>query len=373
MNDTRDATLTTGSLESTGPDLRGELRDVLQAATEPQTAAQLRTKLGGRKKPAADAVREALEQLVASGEIYRWEPVRGKTERYWTDDPDIPARRALELDLGEAEEPLTAAQLRTRAGGHRGLGTIQRLLEGLVESGQAHRYGPARGDQARYWAVGPDRYAKQVLLKALKAGKGKSGGPLSWPELVKATKTPLKGFDADQLSQYLQDLIDEGKAHKALKFTATAPERFSADPPDLVGLVRESFREIYQKFARAGVSSADVDQAARAVLGVSTRRPDVLDGESIDQAVIEGFAELRRERYSQTGLVPVPELRRSIRDRLGPEAARHDVLDGRILGLVKAGRLRLLPLNDARLISPEDRNDAIPGAQETWYYLEARS
>jgi hypothetical protein len=83
--------VTTGSMESTGPGIRGGLRDALREAPEPMTAAQLRTKLVGYKKPAVGLVQESLEQMVEDGEIYRWEPARGKADRYWTQDLDIPA------------------------------------------------------------------------------------------------------------------------------------------------------------------------------------------------------------------------------------------------------------------------------------------
>jgi hypothetical protein len=94
---------------------------------------------------------------------------------------------------------------------------------------------------------------------------------------------------------------------------------------------------------------------------------------NLEQEILRIFEELRRERYHHTGLVPIPELRRSIRARHGEAAARHDVLDAKVLDLWRGGRLRLVPINDGRNIGPDEIGEGIPGAHETWFYLESAS
>jgi hypothetical protein len=107
------------------------------------------------------------------------------------------------------------------------------------------------------------------------------------------------------------------------------------------------------------------------------RRTQPIDGQNgatdadLKEEIVRTFEELRRERYSHTRLVPIWDVRRSIRSRLGEDAARHSVLDKEILSLWRDGRLRLVPINDGRGATPEEMQDAIPGEHQTWFYLEA--
>jgi hypothetical protein len=331
------------------------------------TATQLRTALSAKKKPAAADLQALMEEEVARGKLYRWDPARGKTPRYWTQSPETIAREALLESFGNADEPLTVAEYQKLSKIDAPATLVAKLLEQLVAEGRCHRYEPLKKDLARYWAGDRDRYARRIILGVLKKGKGKNAGPLSWPELAKALQVPLKGTSEDQLSQILQDLLDKGQAFKAFRFAANKPESYSDRPPDLVASVRESFGDIYKKFAKAGVSADQVDRAARSFLGV------IAPAKASDLAseVQKTFAELRREKYGHSGLVPIPEIRRSIAARLGPDSARHDVLDDVIKGLVRDRKLNIIPLNDATGVSVEARNEGIPGSQETWFYLEA--
>jgi DNA-binding MarR family transcriptional regulator len=90
----------------------------------------------------------------------------------------------------------------------------------------------------------------------------------------------------------------------------------------------------------------------------------------VSAAVLEEVAALRREKYAVTGLVPIPEVRAAVRDRLGPAAARHDVFDEAALGLWRAGRARLVPIADRSKATPDQLRDAIPGVGETLFYLD---
>jgi predicted transcriptional regulator len=88
-------------------------------------------------------------------------------------------------------------------------------------------------------------------------------------------------------------------------------------------------------------------------------------------AVLEVFADLRREKYQMSGMVPVHEVRQRIRAKYGEEAARHAVLDDVILGLWRGGRLRLASISDQGRATAEQLQDSIPGVGETLFYLEA--
>jgi DNA-binding HxlR family transcriptional regulator len=95
--------------------------------------------------------------------------------------------------------------------------------------------------------------------------------------------------------------------------------------------------------------------------------------ERLHEAILAEFEDLRRERYSHAGLVPIPEVRRRVADKYGAEAARHDVFDTHVQQLRQQRRLRLVPISDLRDATPEQLNDAIPGVNETLFYLEPAS
>jgi hypothetical protein len=87
-------------------------------------------------------------------------------------------------------------------------------------------------------------------------------------------------------------------------------------------------------------------------------------------AILAEFEELRREKYSHTGLVPIFEVRQRIAERFGPAAARHDVLDPQFQRLRQDERLRLVPISFLGDATPEQLNASIPGVNETLFYLE---
>lgn len=101
------------------------------------------------------------------------------------------------------------------------------------------------------------------------------------------------------------------------------------------------------------------------------RQPGPLSGGELDRAIMEAFVELLRERYSVSGMVPVPEVRSAVRGRFGESAARHDVFDEAVLRLWRAKKVRLTPISDHAKATPDQIRDAIPGMGETLFYLEA--
>ncbi len=111
--------------------------------------------------------------------------------------------------------------------------------------------------------------------------------------------------------------------------------------------------------------------------GSSTGQSPMTAGESmapssqeIERAVMDAFEELRREKYSMSGMVPIHEIRQRIRERVGADAAGHEVLDEAMQRMRRAGRLRLVPLTDQGNVTPEQMQDAIPGEGETLFYVE---
>jgi predicted transcriptional regulator len=91
---------------------------------------------------------------------------------------------------------------------------------------------------------------------------------------------------------------------------------------------------------------------------------------TLGQMIFDQLEELRRDKYHRTGLVPLFEVRRRVRERFGEESARHSVFDEAMQELRRRGRVRLLPISDAGMASSEELQDSIPGVGETLFYAE---
>ena len=358
--------------------LRAQAMAALRAADGPRTAAEVRKELpDATVKPPALA--RLLEEQVAAEALVRFEPAGGTAPRYWT-----PGREEHHGVIGklldalrEPAGPRTAAELVKAAlpGANKAIqAKARQLLEEQVAAGTLHRHAPAaaRG-AARYSDRTPEQLAGRSLLAALARGEA-AKKPLTFAQLHKA----LKGTTEDRASELLQGLLDAGEAHKALRFDPQKPDQYVTRAPDLRAHLEADLAAIYERFAKAGVSRERVDGALRAYLGApAAESPGPGPGPApaagdLAAAVLEVFEELRREKYGHTGMVPIHEIRRGIAGRLGPAAARHDVLDEAIKRLGRE-RLRMLPINDASHVSAEELNDSIRGLNETWFYLEAKS
>jgi hypothetical protein len=91
----------------------------------------------------------------------------------------------------------------------------------------------------------------------------------------------------------------------------------------------------------------------------------------LEEAILQAFEELLRERHRVTGMVPIHEVRAEVRKHLGDPAARHDVFDPLIFFLRQAGRLRLVPITDGTKATLEQLQASVPGIGETLFFLEA--
>lgn len=118
----------------------------------------------------------------------------------------------------------------------------------------------------------------------------------------------------------------------------------------------EAAREVGKQFAPA------VPAAAQAPLSATP--------ESVEETVLSAFEELRRERYSVSGLVPIWEVRAEVRQKHGSAAGEPDRFDEVVLGLWRAKKLRITPITDRSKATPQQLQDGIPGADEILFYLE---
>jgi predicted transcriptional regulator len=124
-------------------------------------------------------------------------------------------------------------------------------------------------------------------------------------------------------------------------------------PGEVLNRLLEAAREVGKQFTAVPPAAG----------GVPTRA-------ELEEAILESFGELRRERHAVSGLVPIAEVRAAVRRRFGEAAARHDCFDEAVLALWRAHKLGLVPITDPSQAAPGQLQDAIPGQGDILFYLE---
>jgi len=89
----------------------------------------------------------------------------------------------------------------------------------------------------------------------------------------------------------------------------------------------------------------------------------------LESAVTRIFTELLNERYANTGLVPIHEVRTTIRQRFGMTVASHEVFDDVLFGMRRSKKVALLSISDRSSATEEQLRDSIVGVGETFFYL----
>lgn len=92
--------------------------------------------------------------------------------------------------------------------------------------------------------------------------------------------------------------------------------------------------------------------------------------DNIQAHVAATFDDLLREKYSDTELVPIHELRSAVAREFGPEWARHDKFDDLVWQMRKAGKIHLTPTADASRWEAQQIRDGIPGVGEQLVYMQ---
>jgi hypothetical protein len=95
-----------------------------------------------------------------------------------------------------------------------------------------------------------------------------------------------------------------------------------------------------------------------------------LEPVELAETVMAEFQAIRRESYSDSGMVPIHEVRERIAKRLGPISASHAVLDEVILQLWREKRIGLEGISDLGKATEQQLNDSIPNSGNTIFYLE---
>ena len=114
-----------------------------------------------------------------------------------------------------------------------------------------------------------------------------------------------------------------------------------------------------------------------AARGAATSQPSVNSPAAVvpstaalEAGVMEIFHELLRERYSNDSRVPIHEVRRTITNRFGPEAASHKVFDGILLGLDRKGMVRLVSIDDRSRATSQQLQDSIAASEGTLFHIK---
>ncbi len=164
--------------------------------------------------------------------------------------------------LRRAEEPITAKKLLDGlTGPYRAAPeTIENHLSELVSSGKAFTFEPYVSKAPRYWSHDQEHYARQLVLKNV------SRHPMSWSEVKKALKNPLKGFPDARLSKLQKEMLDGGVLHELPFFVGARTQRFSNYPPDPAHYIEDALVKIRKKLAKFGITASDVNNAALGLL-----------------------------------------------------------------------------------------------------------
>jgi len=89
------------------------------------------------------------------------------------------------------------------------------------------------------------------------------------------------------------------------------------------------------------------------------------------ERVLAEFERLRREQFSEHGMVPIYVLRQAVAKLFGQAAAAHDTLDPLLHELRRQRRIRLVALGNAGDRTEQQLADSIPGENEIYFAIEA--
>jgi hypothetical protein len=196
------------------PEVVEVLLKALDRAEEPVTAKSLRDCLTGPYKLPPDQLDQQLEELVARRRIYRFEPYKSRSPRYWGRDHDHYATWLIEKKLSETSATWSELKkaLKNPLKGFREE-RLRHLQKEMLEYGKIQKLPPfigARADRFSTYPSDPRDYVEDALKK-IKAKLAKSG------------------VTSDQVDKAALELL--GAPEKAQDSSATSPPM--EQPPDL--------------------------------------------------------------------------------------------------------------------------------------------
>ncbi len=266
--------------------------------------------------------------------------------------------------LEQAEEPVTASKLQKDLAGpfKRSAEQIGQVLEELVAQGRVHRFAPYRVKAPRYWIHDGEHYARTAILRSL------ARQPLTAPALIRGLQAALKGgCSPERLRKILDEMQQDGQAHKLPKYVRSRTQYFSARPPDPRDYLNDALAEIYNRLEKVGISREQVNAAALELLQPEPapsppRAESGLPDEEIDQIVLDGVRQLTPNEAGRA-LVSLRELRRSLESRL-PDKSR---FDDAVLRLAEQERVDLHRHDFPSSLSEDERLGMVPDGRGSYF------
>ena len=95
-----------------------------------------------------------------------------------------------------------------------------------------------------------------------------------------------------------------------------------------------------------------------------------LVGAQLEAAVMQIFNELLAGPYANLRMVPIHEIRKTVAQRLGQDAASHSVFDECVLELRRSRKMHLVPLDNRSQATPNQIELSISAVGQTFFYAE---
>lgn len=329
------------------PPLAAAAAEVLRAAQDPLTSAQLRNRWPSKQKPKPAALEAALAELERLGKAARL-PGRGRKPVWsaWPLETWLEQARGRILEaVRESKAPLGEKELRAATGWPKELhpAPLGALLAELEQAGELK---PWPGKTRRWWRLSPAEMLPAALLEALDARA------MRRTEWLRAAKARLKGVPARKWSEAAEELIAQGHV---LCYTLRIDGR-KVDACARAGC-RAAFLELYRPmlerlkddWRRLGATE---EQIAR-----------FLSGPASGEAAELLFAELKRlERES-----PPPNPVSALRSRTALRGIPKEEFDRAALELLAQGRIYMARHDHAGRLTEEERRQLVADGAGNFY------
>lgn len=273
--------------------------------------------------------------------------------------------------LERSERPLSASALSKQLTGPFRISAkkLEQRLDEMAERGEVFVLSKFRGAK-QYWTRDLESFAREEMLRQL------SEGPLTRSELKSKLKVKLNEVSPARQDAIFKSLLEQGEVQKLPRYIGARSDRFStrgADPRDYIVHALEKVR---QTLSKAGISRAQVDAAACAIVEQWNHQPVDAEetvsavatipepSESLDlpRAILSRMEEIE-PRAREGAMVYIPELRRAA-EFLHRDRAE---FDRAIWDLVRVGRIAVHRYDHAATLTEAERADLLRDESGQFY------
>ncbi len=387
----------------------------LHDATEPQTSRKIFDRLDKASRPKAAEIETVLQQQADAGRTYRYAAYRGKANRFWDRPPEEYAQKLLLNRLtqqaGKPGDQKKWAMTKNEAcaGAVANPASVKvtdlyPILQALVDDNLVYCLPPVPGSKtSRYSTRRPDPadYIAKAIKTLAEQAKRLSQCEVDGWEVLQATRQQLLNvLNLNAFAEDAQKIVDRirllepssgggirvGELRDSLDFQLAEGVDFNALLQFLAGesqIVTSGhhtgfFTDDVLVSTRPGprFSSDSEDRnpsaTANSSIPANVDQPPVPSQSDLDRLILNGIDKLHTEQYYTTGLVPIHALRAWIATRAGETAASHAVLDDRLKTLRGQNHFRLVAISDTQGVTEDQFAAAVPGVNETLFYVEPR-